>query len=210
MINAVGILLNDIIVTASDDRSINLWDLHGKCIKRLDGLSGTITNIITHSKYFEGYGLYGWAGYDLDTEQLETYFSYWKFIELFDRTLTLKHNIAVSVFAGSDTNITFAYAPLTKITFSCLPKNMFPLRFETHQRPITALKISSDGTFIVSGSESYNGIYIFGIKLISECDNIYIWSIRPIIEKLLCDDVSIEDLISILGLNKSSTKCIVS
>ena len=189
IINAVGILENNIIVTTSNDGTICLWNVHGTCIKRLDGLVGVITNIFTYSKYFIAYGPYHLASYEYNSNTGAKNIS-----NLPNRTIKL-WDYAYSLILKNKMNVSIWPTCNTIIRLSTHNKLNF-YTFKAHKSPITALKISSDGTFVVSGSESDNVIYV--------------WSIRPIIEKLLSDDVSVEDLISILGLNKSKSNCIAS
>ena len=201
-INAIHMLSDNIIVTASDDKTLRLWDKHGTCVKQYDYFKGRITNITAVSEtIFRAYGPYDIATYfrNLNTNIRDTHVTFPQstFFYVTHNFYKLYNCIRYSNSKGIKTNVHVGvgYNKPKSLEISeneCKLLNIF----KAHKSAITAISVSSDLSVIATGSESDNVIYV--------------WSIKPIMHKLLADNISIEDLLFILGLKHPLEDCIVS
>lgn len=184
-INSICILPDNHVITASNDKTLKLWDNEGNILQEFEHRD-KITIIRPFVRGFIIMGTHDFVTYYWDVHKgfffLKDYspspiervvpLHDFKMISILDKTISLKmlRECEFIKIASNDST------------------RCFKRVIGRHISPITAAEISSDLSFIVSGSAKDNVIYI--------------WSIRPTIEKLLSPEISIKYLISILELDE--------
>lgn len=216
------------IVTLSSDNTVRVWGKNGICISlittqvgRMDDLyvfSDNIILIARNDKIYHFCDFQGTCIKQFDTSQEQQCRDilphFWKINQGFYHSRghlgETRHFVMPTIYDISKDTAIFPLLYVAnyiknEIHISNTDGSKvykLPLK-NSHESKITVLKVSSDGSFIVSGSESDNVIYV--------------WSIRPKIDQLLSPNISIKDLISILGLTKepditstNNSTCVVS
>lgn len=182
-INVVRLLPDNSILTASDDKTVLVWNMQGRCIKNFLHRA-EVTNIIRpYQNYFfiEGF-----------SDSAAHFFAPEKGFYLVDscgekncRTLPM-HRWQMRCFSDKELSLHLASSRNRIAIYNRGSRTWFD--FGCHRSHITAAEISPDLSFVVSGSKKDNVIYI--------------WSIRPKIDQLLSREISIKKLIFILELNE--------
>lgn len=178
------------IITASEDATVRLWNIKGGCIKQFQNRNRTkMTYIIKPSEHIyiikgpNDFAVYDWVLHEF-TQNFRHFSSTVssKIVQILDKTMSLQVELDYNAI-----QITTSY-----------PIRRLKLQSSDRSR-ITSAEISSDLSFIVSGSKKDNVIYI--------------WSIRPKIDELLSPDISVKALLSILGLiecSDNNSTCLTS